>query len=367
MGESPGDTIEALHHVATELQSQDSVAGVCELTATSAANVLEFSLCTVVIRDGEWLVPYAISDDAPADGSRRMRLDQGLAGKTYQSGHSQIVDHVEPDDETDPAKPSYRSGISVPIGTHGVFQAVSTTEAAFDEDDIELAELLVSHTKTALDRIEREQDLQQQVTRLDQFASVVSHDLRNPLNVAQGYLDLARAERETEHLRNIAAAHERMERLIDDLLTFARVGTEALDRETVELAQLTADCWATLDRQDATLRVDTARTISADYDRLRQLIANLLSNAVEYGGPGVSITVGELDSGFYVEDDGPGIPADERTAVFEAGYSPGPDGTGFGLSIVKQVVEAHDWEIRVTDGHRCGARFEITGVEFAAA
>lgn len=85
---------------------------------------------------------------------------------------------------------------------------------------------------------------------------------------------------------------------------------------------------------------------------------------MKYGGTDVSITVGEIDDGFYVEDDGPGIPTDERTAVFEAGYSLGQEGTGFGLSIVKQVVEAHDWEIRATEGSRGGARFEITGVEY---
>jgi len=295
-----------------------------------------------------------------------MRIDQGLAGKTHQSGQSQTVDLVEPDDETDPADPSYRSGISVPIGDHGVFQAVSTTEAAFDEDDIELTELLLSHTKTALDRIKRERELQQQVTRLDQFASVVSHDLKNPLTTAQGYLDLARSEQDTESLQKVASAHERMNRLIDDLLTFARVGTEAIDWEPVTLARVTEACWAELDHHDATLQLDTAQRIRADRDRLRQLLENLLSNAVTYGGAGVSITVGELDSGFYVEDNGPGIPADERTTVFEAGYSPGVDGTGFGLSIVKQVVEAHDWEISVTDGARGGARFEITGVEVFA-
>ncbi|PSQ39741.1 histidine kinase [Halobacteriales archaeon SW_5_70_135] len=365
MVESSGNTIEALHGIATELQSQDSVEDVCALTVDAAARVLEFSLCTIVIREGEWLVPYATSDDAPPDGSRRMRLTQGLAGESYQSGQSRIVDRVEPDDGTDPAKPSYRSGFSVPIGEHGVFQAVSTTEAAFDEDDVELAELLVSHARTALDRIEREQELEQQVERLDQFASVVSHDLRNPLAVARGHLELVRKERDSESLREIAAAHERMERLIDDLLTFALVGTRALDRETVDLARLTQFCWTNLEPNDATLHVDTTQQVDADRDRLRQLVENLLSNAVNCGGTDVSVTVGETDGGFYIEDDGPGIPADERTAVFEAGYSPGPEGTGFGLSVVEQVVEAHDWEIRLTDGSSGGARFEITGVESA--
>nr|WP_079991684.1 ATP-binding protein [Halobaculum gomorrense] len=76
--------------------------------------------------------------------------------------------------------------------------------------------------------------------------------------------------------------------------------------------------------------------------------------------------VGVLDDGFYIEDDGPGIPENKREDVFDAGYSTAEDGAGFGLSIVKHVAEAHGWEIQVTDGSEGGARFEITGIEFAA-
>jgi len=77
----------------------------------------------------------------------------------------------------------------------------------------------------------------------------------------------------------------------------------------------------------------------------------------------VSITVGELDGGFYVEDDGPGIPEDERDSVFDAGYTTREDRTGFGLSIVKQVADAHARSIRVTEATNGGARFEITDVD----
>jgi len=85
---------------------------------------------------------------------------------------------------------------------------------------------------------------------------------------------------------------------------------------------------------------------------------------VEHGRADVTVTVGRLDDGFYIEDDGPGTPSDERDAVFEAGYSRSTDGTGFGLSIVKQIINAHDWQIRIADGTSGGARFEITSVEF---
>ena len=103
--------------------------------------------------------------------------------------------------------------------------------------------------------------------------------------------------------------------------------------------------------------------VEADYDRLCQLLENLFRNAIEHGGEDVTVRVGVLDDGFYIEDDGPGISEDVQEEVFDVGYSTSPDGTGFGLSIVKEITEAHGWKIAITEGTADGARFEITGVE----
>ena len=354
--------VETLHDVATTIQTETTATGVCERTVAAAADLLEFNLCTVVIREGEWLVPYATSADAPPDGSRKMKVDAGLAGKTYQSGESYTVAEVTSSDETSPADPSYRSGISVPIGDHGVFQAVETTPDAFDDDDVELAELLVSHTATALDRLDRERELQRQNDRLDQFASVVSHDLRNPLNVASGRLELVAEDCSSPHIEPLAEAHERMERLLGDLLLFARVGTDSLSHAAADLAALTAECWESLATEGATLHTPVDHAVRADRDRLRQLVENLLKNAVDHGGPDVTVTVGGLPNGFYVADDGPGVRPDARDDVLTAGYTSAADGTGFGLSIVSQIADAHGWEVAVTESESGGARFEVSGV-----
>jgi signal transduction histidine kinase len=74
--------------------------------------------------------------------------------------------------------------------------------------------------------------------------------------------------------------------------------------------------------------------------------------------------VGTFDDGFYVADDGPGVPEADRESVFESGYSTDREGTGLGLTIVQEIAEAHGWEVSVTDSESGGARFEITGVEF---
>lgn len=212
--------------------------------------------------------------------------------------------------------------------------------------------------------------------RLERFVSVVSHDLRSPLNVAQGRLALAREECTSEHLDPAASAVERSLTLIQDLLTLAREGELVTDVSEIDLRDLVEGCWETVETADATLVVDTDRTFRGDPGRVRQLFENLISNAVRHGGERVTVTVGTMEPmytstradverlpGIYVEDDGPGIPPDERDRVFETGFTTADGGTGFGLNIAREIARAHGWDMRVREGSRGGARFEVTGVD----
>ena len=212
----------------------------------------------------------------------------------------------------------------------------------------------------------RQTELRRRRDRLEEFADVVSHDLRNPLNVATGRLKLARGEHDGEHLDDVSRALDRIHALSDDLRTIARQGGTVTDRDPVDLEALVDACWGSIDAPRASLETAVDRPILADENRLRRLIVGLLRNAIDHGGPDVTIRVGGLDDGFYVADDGPGIPEVDRDDVFRPGHSTAEDGTGFGLCIVEEIVVAHDWNIEVTEGDDGGARFEITGVEFAA-
>ncbi|MGB9952239.1 PAS domain S-box protein [Haloarcula marismortui] len=246
-----------------------------------------------------------------------------------------------------------------------------------DDDGEVISGLAVSEDIT--ERRERQQALERQNERLREFAGVVSHDLRNPLNVAQGRLELARTESDSDHLDDVAAAIERSHRLIDDLLTLASSGDEVTETEALDLGALTEGCWRNVPTGDATLSVRTEQTVVADRSRLEQLLENLARNAVEHARPqsamssddtdgnanDLTVTVGALAGGFYVEDTGPGIPPEERDEVFEAGHSTAVNGTGFGLRIVEQIADAHGWTVTVTDSESGGARFEFHGVETA--
>jgi len=250
--------------------------------------------------------------------------------------------------------------------------AFSDTEQAF----VELASRWLSYELSAKQYRER---LEERNERLEEFTSIVSHDLRNPLNVAQLRLEQARQGTAGDHLDAVATAHDRMESLIDDLLSLARHGRPVEDAQPVALAALVDSCWTTVATDGATLDNEATGRIVADESRLRQLFENLFRNAVEHGstssqsgtddaadsGSGVTITVRTLPDGFAVGDDGPGIPADERDQVFEQGYSTQQDGTGFGLTIVDRIAAAHGWTVSVAESEAGGACFEFTDVTFA--
>jgi PAS domain S-box-containing protein len=213
------------------------------------------------------------------------------------------------------------------------------------------------------DRKQAEEELKQRTEELEDFANVVSHDLRNPLNVASGHLDLLDSAVESAHIDAVRNAHERMQELIENILMLARHGKTIDDTESVALDDCVSESWATVETADATLNVETTKPIVADESRLHQVFTNLIRNAIEHGGEDVTISVGGFDEGFYVADDGAGIPEAEREQVFEASHTSTETGTGLGLAIVREVVEAHGWEITVTESRTGGARFEIEGVK----
>ncbi|QLG28515.1 GAF domain-containing protein [Halorarum halophilum] len=481
-------TIERLHGAAADIAKAETERAVLDRAIAAAEGVLSFDRCTIALLDetGEYLVPAAEPDDADPDASRPMHVSEGVTGRTYRTGESVLIEEVAENEHAAPAKPEYRSGISVPVGDLGTCQAVSTEPGAFDDTDLELAELLMAHVAVALERVraegdlrderdrlsalfenipdaavsfemvdgepiaravntafeetfgypgddligesvdefivpadtdteadelnrrlragenvrrecrrltahgvrdflmyvvplelhaanvrgyaiysdiserkERERALERQNERLEEFASVVSHDLRNPLSVAEGYLELARETGSDEHLETVENALERMRGLIDDLLMLAREGRVVGETEPVDLAEVADVAWRHVDTGTATLSVDEDCTIDADPDRLGELLENLFRNSIEHGGSGVAVRIECTDTGFVVEDDGNGIPAPDREEVFEPGVTSTEDGTGFGLAIVRRVAEAHDWSVELVEGESGGARFEF--------
>ena len=252
----------------------------------------------------------------------------------------------------------------------------------FGEAERTFVQLLAQWLGYELERRGRERRLERQNERLEEFADMVTHDLRAPLNVAGGRADLARealaglpAEDDAaaltdarESLAEASDALDRMETMISELRTLAEegkvVGTPTLTplRDVIERAASSSL------PADATLSVEVPRgtEVVADAERLRTLFENLFSNVGTHAGTGVAVTVGVTDdapsdSGFYVADDGTGF-AGPRRDVFEEGFTTSSDGTGYGLSIVESIATAHGWSITASDSDAGGARFEVHDV-----
>jgi PAS domain S-box-containing protein len=234
--------------------------------------------------------------------------------------------------------------------------------ASLDASSDEAGTWMVAMLRDVSERVAHERALEAEVERLDQFASVLSHDLRNPLNVVAGRVDLAEETGDSEHFEAIRNATERMNALVEDLLVVARQGEMVDAIEAVDLQSQCRAAWRLVDAPEASLSVETDQTVAADPSRVKQLLTNLFRNATEHGGSSVTLTVGDLPDGFFVADDGVGLPDSQREALFERGVTEDDTGTGLGLAIVASIADDHGWDVSATNSESGGARFDITGV-----
>ena len=204
---------------------------------------------------------------------------------------------------------------------------------------------LVINSRDVSERKRRERRLADRNERLDRFASIVSHDLRNPLSVVRGSIEMARLREDVDALERGERGVERIDRLVTELLTLARQGRTIDTLEEFTLAGVAHEAFGTAGTASAELVIEEDARLRADRSRLLQAFENLIRNSMEHASEDATVTVGPTTGGFYLADDGPGIPADERESVFEPGYTTTAEGTGYGLDIVREVVTAHDWEV----------------------
>ncbi len=372
--------LEGLYEVATDTAS-DFEAKITTLLDLGREHLdLPYGFVTR-IEDGTQSIVHAKSDHDRLQPGESCPLSEAYCRKTVASdGIVTVADAVAEGWEDDPAYQAFELGsyvgstIVVDGETWGTlcFAATEPRGRAFTDAERTLVKLFAQWLRYELTRRRTMRELERQNERLEEFAGVVSHDLRNPLTVARGYLETARADGDgaAEPLAECETALDRMEAMIDDLLALARQGESVADAEAVDLGHVAAAAWEMVETDGATLDLSVDTIIRADRDRLQECFENLFRNALEHGVPDdgstaeLTVTVGETDDGFFVADSGPGIPPDERETVFDVGYTTASDGTGFGLGIVSRIVDAHDWSIEAGESDQGGARFDISGVRF---
>ncbi len=361
--------IQALHDYIFELIDARSEAELYAASVTLMESLIDADYCAILATDGNGLQPRAETTAVAGDSSHRLDLVRDLVGDGGRIDQSHIFADVTavrstsagPTTDATPTRQPIRSVMIVPITSVGLFVATDREIGAFTEQD----GLWAEHLAAFLEGI-AESDLSLTdpgARRLDRVSSMLRHDFASPITVARGSLDLAEETGDPEHFERTRQALERIEDLVATIELLAD-GDECIeDVDAVELGDIARSVWSTVESEDATLEVDSNRIIIADRHAFQQLLTNLFTNAIDHGTPPVTVRVGTLSEGFFVEDDGPGISPDERDAVFEWGVSSRDGHRGIGLHIVDEIASAHDWSITVTEAETGGARFEVTGVD----
>jgi signal transduction histidine kinase len=363
------ETVTALHAATRKFVTADDIDAVLRMAAVAAHEVLGFPGTSARRYDPDSELLRHVCFGARINNIQTRPpypVDDSPHGEAFRRGET-VIDDIDDTDQFD--RSAFTQTMYIPIGDAGTL-SFGTVGSGFDEIDVQFGEILAENAAAAIRVVETKSSLRRERERLDQFASVVSHDLRNPLKIARMYLDLAEDSGDPEDFETVAAALDRMDQMIDDLLTMARADTKLNRLDSLDIGRLVDESWENVSTDGARLHstVSAATTVSADPNLLQNVFENLFRNAVEHGldeqsadESDLTVTVGmfDEDQGIYVADDGQGIPPDQRGDVFDHGYTTQQRGTGLGLSIVETLVEAHDWSVSATDSESGGARFEI--------
>ena len=248
-------------------------------------------------------------------------------------------------------------GVRLPLGEHGVL-GIETPEGLLEPFTIELTHILAANVEAVLDRQRQERRVTRQADRIEQFARIGSHELRNNLQIAMGAVERALAG-EDEAGEQALATLERMDRLTSQLMTLARTGSMVRGNGQVDLSEAAGTAAESIDG-DLTVLADTSATVQADPDALVEVLSVLFRNVADRD-PAATIEIGVIDEGFYVTDDAPTRLDPDASDLFEPVYSETSGESDGSLYLVSVLAEALDWEVSIT-AEDSGTRIAFEGV-----
>jgi PAS domain S-box-containing protein len=203
---------------------------------------------------------------------------------------------------------------------------------------------LICTNRDITDKKKSKRELEEKNKRLDEFNSIISHDLRNPLNVAMGYLDLYREEGEGEDLEKIENSLERIKNIIDELMAVSS-NSEEMQKEKVSLERALVKAISHKDEEiDYNVFKDVEVYISST--GLVSMFENLLSNSIKHNNPPFEVEVGSTDKGFYYTDNGE--LEEDKEHVEEYGFTTHNDGSGIGVSIIMRIAQVNNWNVELS-------------------
>ncbi|MBX0298023.1 ATP-binding protein [Haloarcula nitratireducens] len=311
----------------------------------------------------------ATPSDADLEAGDTAPLDITNCEQAVETEQTLVLDDVEGDapelaDRSGNADWGISCYLGTPISVDGksygtfCFYDMEPRDETFSDWEIAFVEHLGNWVSSEIER-------QRQTARLESFADMLAHELRNPLAVGQIYSKQLQNEGAPDTVEYVAEAFDRIEELIDVILILSQETTVEIDWETVAVADAARAAWEDANVGDAELTVTATHSIEVDPIHFQHLLENLLENAVTHhtADTPVEVTVGDLPTGFYVADNGSGIAQSKRSRVFETGYTTADDGMGLGLTFVAELAEIYDWHCQITESETGGTRFEFTNTD----
>lgn len=224
-------------------------------------------------------------------------------------------------------------------------------------------------------RLVRASELNTRLKEMNLAAAGLAHETRNPLNIIRGLAQIVSRHPEAsteirEKTRHILDEADRVTAQLNEFINYSR--PREVRRTAVKLSGIIEELGRALssDLEDKAMKLnvpDNLPTIEADEQLLRQMLFNLIINAIQAGERGgeiwvVAEKISANEAQFEIRDNGPGVPADQRTEIFKPYVTNHPDGTGLGLAVVQQIATAHGWDIRCLGNEPKGAIFRVTHV-----
>jgi PAS domain S-box-containing protein len=366
--------VERLHDVTRWLFQAEDAPEICSVATHATGKLLGLPISGVWLIDDERgvLDPIAATAGAHEElgGLPQFPEGDGLVWEVYREGEPRLFEDVHSHEDRFNEDTPLHAEIIAPLGTHGVVMTGALEANAFDESDLELVSLLAENTTAALDRMDREQllderraSLEEQRERLGAVADILSEDLQEHLETAAE--DLAAVSEVDE--RAPAQTLTRAEALVDDILEFAKDSATLGSRESVDFESTLAEALDGSLTDDMTVHLEFEGSLRADRDRFVHMLEtffNDIHSRAEEAGATVRIgperTTDGRPDGFYILDDAAEIPETEFDRVFEPQGSSDAD-VGLGLPVARQIAQAHGWAVDVTTGDAGGTRFAVTG------
>ncbi|MFO8109202.1 MAG: PAS domain S-box protein [Thermoplasmata archaeon] len=355
------ETLKKLYDASSVVEGMDDIEELYDRAVEIAKIILNFDACSILLEEQGRLMVKASTEKELLE-KILVPLDRWIAGKVYLENQSKLIYDLREEDCAKPLDSRLKSGLYIPIGDVGVFQAHSYEKNCYDKKDLEIAELFVSHVKEAVNRIKTEE-------RQSTLHSLLRHDIKNKAHIIQGYLELIGeyelSDEAERFIDKALKANRDSVNLIDKVGLLIKVNEETVDR--VDIALEIREAADSMSKYAESKDMDILLDCSMDTcmvkagPLVKEIFYNMIENAVRHSEGGtVKISLKKEDDKAIctIEDDGKGIPEDKRSSVFERGFTTG-GGTGLGLFLVKVLIEGYGGSIELLDSRRGGAKFDV--------